>query len=363
MGLALVLTLAVSVRRRRRARRRRIHRGLCRRDPAARILPGRALAARSARGHHDRRRRPREGRPAAVLAQLERIPGVARVEVRPVGAPPPAVEPPPAARHADGLRSPTRFPPRRRPLQAADRRPALAALLGHLAALLRRSAVQGRRRLHLRRKLRHLSRQAGPDLVGDRRPGGRLLALRHGGPLLRPGERRLHDRGPVELPVRGPLDAAPRLPSEQPSGRRVPAPDQHPTHQPQLPERRLQGLLRVSTPCSACTPAAAFSSARSPRASIRGRSSTAWSSRAPGRPARRAGGRSPPSTSSTTSRTTGAPTSRPAPASRSTGCCSPGSSCSCSNTSTVIRRTGSSTRTGCSTSASALTSTSDPFPG
>src|SRR5262249_59744341 len=34
---------------------------------------------------------------AAVLAQLSRIPGVARVEVRPVGAPPPPGAPPPAA--------------------------------------------------------------------------------------------------------------------------------------------------------------------------------------------------------------------------------------------------------------------------
>jgi Protein of unknown function (DUF1207) len=37
---------------------------------------------------------------AAVRTQLERIPGVARVEVRPVGAPPPAVEPPPALQAA-----------------------------------------------------------------------------------------------------------------------------------------------------------------------------------------------------------------------------------------------------------------------
>jgi hypothetical protein len=47
---------------------------------------------------------------AAVLAQLERIPGVARVEVRPVGAPPPAVEPPPAAQPVPPAAQPPQLP-------------------------------------------------------------------------------------------------------------------------------------------------------------------------------------------------------------------------------------------------------------
>src|SRR5215510_652149 len=37
---------------------------------------------------------------AAVLAQLERIPGVARIEVRPAGTPPPAIEPLPVLQAA-----------------------------------------------------------------------------------------------------------------------------------------------------------------------------------------------------------------------------------------------------------------------
>jgi hypothetical protein len=48
---------------------------------------------------------------AAVLAQLERIPGVTRVEVRPVGAPPPAVEPPPAAQTVPLAAQPPKVPP------------------------------------------------------------------------------------------------------------------------------------------------------------------------------------------------------------------------------------------------------------
>jgi uncharacterized protein DUF1207 len=46
----------------------------------------------------------------AVMAQLERIPGVARVEVRPVGAPPPAVEPLPAAPPAPAAAQPRPYP-------------------------------------------------------------------------------------------------------------------------------------------------------------------------------------------------------------------------------------------------------------
>jgi hypothetical protein len=48
---------------------------------------------------------------AAVLAQLQRIPGVARVEVRPAGAPPPAVTPPPAPQPAPPAAQPPRLPP------------------------------------------------------------------------------------------------------------------------------------------------------------------------------------------------------------------------------------------------------------
>src|SRR4030095_8595172 len=58
----------------------------------------------------------------------------------------------------------------------------------------------------------------------------------------------------------------------------------------------------------------------------------------------------------------GAPASRPVPVTISTACCSLASSSSCSNTSTAIRRTGSSTRTGFNTSASAHTSTSEDRP-
>jgi hypothetical protein len=47
---------------------------------------------------------------AAVLAQLQRIPGVARVEVRPAGAPP-AVTPPPAPQPAPPAAQPPRLPP------------------------------------------------------------------------------------------------------------------------------------------------------------------------------------------------------------------------------------------------------------
>ena len=48
---------------------------------------------------------------AAVLAQLSRIPGVARVEVRPVGAPPLAVESPPVAQTAPPAAQPPKVPP------------------------------------------------------------------------------------------------------------------------------------------------------------------------------------------------------------------------------------------------------------
>jgi len=47
---------------------------------------------------------------AAVLAQLQRIPGVARVEVRPAGAPPPAVEPPPTAQTVPPTAQPPKVP-------------------------------------------------------------------------------------------------------------------------------------------------------------------------------------------------------------------------------------------------------------
>jgi len=47
---------------------------------------------------------------AAVLAQLQRIPGVTRIEVRPAGAPPPAVEPPPAAQTVPPAAQPSQVP-------------------------------------------------------------------------------------------------------------------------------------------------------------------------------------------------------------------------------------------------------------
>lgn len=48
---------------------------------------------------------------AAVLAQLSRIPGVARVEVRPIGAPPLAVESPPVAQTQPPAAQPPKLPP------------------------------------------------------------------------------------------------------------------------------------------------------------------------------------------------------------------------------------------------------------
>src|SRR5215470_17932439 len=48
---------------------------------------------------------------AAVLAQLQRVPGVTHIEVRPVGAPPLPVEPAPAAQTIPPTAPPPKVPP------------------------------------------------------------------------------------------------------------------------------------------------------------------------------------------------------------------------------------------------------------
>ena len=100
---------------------------------------------------------------------------------------------------------------------------------------------------------------------------------------------------------------APALPPDSHLGDEFLIRDPDPAHQPQLRGgRSARSRTSSATSCSACTAAAGYLFDQEPSTSSRGRSSTAWSSRAPGRPGRRAGGRSPPSTSSTTRRTTGA---------------------------------------------------------
>ena len=212
---------------------------------------------------------------ASVVTQLERIPGVARVEVRPAGAPPPVVAPPPPV----VAPPPSAAEPPKvvaewqvgllpgnllfKPLIADPRWPHFSASWQHYVG---DPQLKDAANHNVRGKLLPLSREAGAGLVGGGRPGGRLLGLRPEHGIIRPDQRRLHGRRPAERQVRGLLGVPAPRPSEQPPGRRVPAPNDPPQPgQCEPAERRPQDVVRACRDPSCVRRVAAFSSIPTPR--------------------------------------------------------------------------------------------------